>query len=196
MAKSELFPSLTFATKFIAGAGRADTAVVPIADGDHGSVTLICGDMFIALEQFVSDPFDIVYDRHSFGAIAPDMRPRYAHTILSVLRKSSSAARPGVLGVNDGLYFMQVAHRRDASLSSGPPFHITLDEVRKHFECGGVASGIEWTYGFLPNFSDCDEVFSMLQRTMRFSRLTNVIQGSHPLMKIMRECVIYGVLHL
>jgi hypothetical protein len=163
MAKSELFPSLTFASTVLSGVGRSDTAHVPLADGSHGSITLICGDMFIALERFISDPFDIVYDRHSFGAISPELRPSYARTILSVLRKGSSASRPSVLGANLGLYFMQVAHRRDASLSAGPPFHITVEEVRKHFNCDGIENGIEWTYGFLPSFSDVDEVSSTSQ---------------------------------
>jgi hypothetical protein len=164
MVKCELFPSLTFTSTVVSGVGRSDSASVPLADGSHGSITLICGDMFTALEHFAIDPFDIVYDRHSFGAITPDMRPRYARTISSILRKPLSANRPGLLGANDGLYFMQVAHRHDASLSAGPPFHITVDEVRKHFNCDGVANRIEWSYGYLPIFSDADEVCFLSQR--------------------------------
>jgi hypothetical protein len=161
MAKTELFPSLTFTCTDIDGVGRADSATLPLADGGCGCITLICGDLFIALQRFVSDPFDIVYDRHSFGAISPEMRPRYASTIMSLLRQPSSrGAAPSFLGACAGLYFMQVAHRRDGSFSAGPPFHVTLEEVQKQFSTSVNAVGIEWSYGHVPGFSDDEEVRS------------------------------------
>jgi hypothetical protein len=194
MAKSEHFPSLSFTSTVRNGVGCSDTASVPLADGVHGSVTLICGDMFVALEQFVSDPFDIVYDRHSFGAIPPDMRPRYARTISAVLRKSSAGSHPSILGSN-ALYFMQVAHRRDANVSAGPPYHVNIEEVQKQFSDEGVASGIQWSYGFLPSFSADDEVGQhSASAFLLLGHLTLWSQVSHPLMKVMKECVIYGIL--
>jgi hypothetical protein len=160
MAKKELFPALSFTSSVLSGVGVSDSASVPLAGGGCGSITLVCGDLFVALEHFVSLPFDIVYDRHSFGAISPDMRPRYARAVSSVLRQ---AARPGLLPPHAALYFMQVAHRRDASLSAGPPFHISVDEVQMHFSNGAV-KGIEWSYGLVPSFSEGEQVGVMLQQ--------------------------------
>lgn len=163
MAKKELFPALSFTSSVLSGVGVSDSASVPLAGGGCGSITLVCGDLFVALEHFVSLPFDVVYDRHSFGAISPDMRPRYARAVSSVLRQAPSAARPGLLAPHAALYFMQVAHRRDASLSAGPPFHISIDEVQMHFSNGAV-KGIEWNYGFVPSFSEGEEVGVVLQQ--------------------------------
>jgi hypothetical protein len=157
MAKSDLFPSLTFSSTTIEGLGRADSATLPLADGGSGSITLICGDIFIALERFVSDPFDIIYDRHSFGAITPDLRSRYSRSILAAMRRPSTPVRASVLGANAGLYFMQVMHRRNADFAAGPPFHVTLDEVQRHFNSDGVAEGIQWSYGSVPIFSQEEE---------------------------------------
>lgn len=175
LAKTDLFPSLTFTSTVRDGAGRCDTASVPLDDGGHGSITLICGDLFVALQEYVSNPFDIVYDRHSFGAIQPDMRPLYARTVAAVLRQPSSPTRPSILGPNAGLYFMQVAHRRDANPSAGPPFHVSVELVESHFNGDGACSGVEWSYGSVPVFSEGEQV-------------------AHPLLSLMRECNIYGVL--
>jgi hypothetical protein len=161
MAKSELFPSLSFTSSVLSEVGLSDTAPVPLADGGCGSITLICGDLFVALEHFISHPFDIVYDRHSFGAITPEMRPRYARSVTSVLRKAPSAGHP--LASHAALYFMQVAHRRDASPSAGPPFHISVEEVQKHFSSGAV-NEIEWSYGLLPSFAEGEQVRAILQQ--------------------------------
>ena len=148
---------MTFSSTTIDGLGRSDSAFLPLAEGGNGSITLICGDIFIALEHFVSDPFDIIYDRHSFGAISPELRSRYARSISAVTRRLSTPTRASVLGANAGLYFMQVMHRRNADLAAGPPFHVTLDEVQLHFNSALAADGIQWSYGSLPCFSQEEE---------------------------------------
>ena len=199
LAKTDLFPSLTFTSTVRDGGGRCDTASVPLDDGGHGSITLICGDLFVALREYVSNPFDIVYDRHSFGAIQPDMRPLYARTVAAVLRQPSSPTRPSILGPYAGLYFMQVAHRRDANPSAGPPFHVSVELVHSHFNDDGACSRVEWSYGLVPVFSEGEQVNMHMLRPVillcLLCLLTAVIQVAHPLLNLMRECNIYGVLH-
>jgi hypothetical protein len=73
------------------------------------------------------------------------------------MRRPSTPVRASVLGANAGLYFMQVMHRRNADFAAGPPFHVTLDEVQRHFNSDGVAEGIQWSYGSVPIFSQEEE---------------------------------------
>jgi thiopurine S-methyltransferase len=88
------------------------------------SITLLCGDFF-QLGSNGDDnefKFDAVWDRASLVAIQPTLREDYARTIGRVI------VRPG------GRYLLSTLVRPDGNTTTGPPFSIDEQEVRRIFE--------------------------------------------------------------
>lgn len=80
---------------------------------EHEGLTFIRGDVFD-----VRGSFDAVWDRAALIALPPDVRARYAKHVTSLVRPGGT--------------MLLVTLEHDAG--SGPPFEVTPDEVRAHYE--------------------------------------------------------------
>lgn len=81
------------------------------------NLTLSCGDFF-KLEE--GHQYDYVYDRASLVALPSEMRVRYVEKIKNVLK-------PG------GKYLL-ISYEYNESQMQSPPFSVTEEEIRRHYE--------------------------------------------------------------
>jgi len=79
-----------------------------------GRITILCGDVLSATPALLGK-IDRIWDRAALVALPPDMRPRYAATLTSLLA-------PGGLQ-------LQNAFSYDQSKMDGPPFSVPPSEV-------------------------------------------------------------------
>eukprot|EP00762_Andalucia_godoyi_P004464 ANDGO_08219.mRNA.1 Thiopurine S-methyltransferase len=105
---AESFPELQF-TKSELGYTSSDKRVC-----------ILQGDFFERVMQTPLETYDIIYDRASMVAIAPDARPRYAELIH---RKTSASS----------VMFLEVVLRSPEKACLGPPFMVPLDQVSQQF---------------------------------------------------------------
>lgn len=80
----------------------------------HGAITIIAADFF-ATHVGVLGPVDALYDRAALIALPPDLRPRYAQHVRSLLAPGS----PGLVITID----------YDQTRIDGPPFSVPLTEL-------------------------------------------------------------------
>eukprot|EP00760_Papus_ankaliazontas_P035462 PhM_4_TR7806/c0_g1_i1/m.69718/K00569/TPMT, tpmT; thiopurine S-methyltransferase len=100
-----------------------------------GTLTLYEGDFFgvmsdilkPAIERGDEAPVDLVYDRASFMAILPSLRPAYVEAVLGVLRPADAAALPGSGVIEVATILLEIITREDKTV--GPPFDIPAECV-------------------------------------------------------------------
>lgn len=95
----------------------------PRGDGDHdrpaaGSFTLLVGDFFAATPSLIG-PVDAGYDRAALIALPPELRPRYAATLRSLLPP--------------GAPLLVITLEYDQRAMDGPPFSVPEAELRAHY---------------------------------------------------------------
>ena len=88
-----------------------------------GPYTLYCGDIF-ELRADEAGAIAGVFDRGALVALPPDVRPRYAEHVLSLMGSGSQC--------------LLVALEYDQSIMSGPPFSVAGDEVREIYGAAAV----------------------------------------------------------
>jgi len=93
-----------------------------------GGVDLHVADIF-HLEPDAIGHMDAVWDRAALVALPPDVRPRYAQKILSLLRP--------------GGRMLLVTFAYDQSRLDGPPYSVPDDEVRALYGSAGELSRLE-----------------------------------------------------
>lgn len=111
------------------GVDMAPTAIERLrervdARPDSVSVEAEVGDVFTLPQRHAEASFDAVFEYTCFCAIDPADRPRYAATMTHLVR-------PG-----GRLLFLVFPTHRD--VEGGPPFAVTLEDVRAHFDEGWV----------------------------------------------------------
>lgn len=84
----------------------------------HSGVTIFVGDFFATTPALLG-PLDALYDRAALIALPPDLRPTYVDHVRDLV----AAGSPGIV----------ISLEYDETRMSGPPFSVTLDEVRAHY---------------------------------------------------------------
>jgi len=87
----------------------------PFTSYSAGAITLLAGDWFAATPELIG-PVDAVYDRAALVALPPELRPRYAAHLRSLLA-------PGATSIVITLEY-------DPSAMTGPPFAVLEAELR------------------------------------------------------------------
>ena len=82
------------------------------------NIDIVVGNIFDVSRQMLG-PVDAVYDRAALVALPKDMRLRYTAHLMKI-----TANAPQLL----------VSYEYDQSLMSGPPFSISQEEVRQHYD--------------------------------------------------------------
>jgi thiopurine S-methyltransferase len=115
-------------TAFTVGiaADTAEPRDAAAADPAHpaGSLTLLVGDLFAATPE-LTGPIDAVYDRAALIALPPDLRPRYAAALRSLL----PAAAP----------LLVITLEYDQRAMQGPPFSVPESELRALYPAAELA---------------------------------------------------------
>lgn len=83
-------------------------------------IWILCGDFF-SLSPSVAGKYDLIWDRAAMVAIDPSQREEYVNVLGSVLK-------PG------GLLLLSGYVRPKSDLTTGPPFTLNKDQVRRLFE--------------------------------------------------------------
>jgi len=79
-------------------------------------ITIFCGDYF----DFVSRPFDALFDRAALVAMPADQRPRYVEHTKALLKQDA--------------YRLIVTFEYDQAIVNGPPFAVLTDEVKSYWD--------------------------------------------------------------
>ena len=103
----------------------AELAMVPkissVGEIKHYSaknIDIYVGNIFAVSKKMLGS-IDAVYDRAALVALPEELRSRYAAHLIEVTNKSSQ---------------LLIAYHYDQSLVQGPPFSISNEEVRQHYE--------------------------------------------------------------
>ncbi len=101
----------------------AERGIEPVQHGPYWSgagVQVFVGDFF----ELIAEPFDAVWDRAAMIALPADLRPRYAKTVLSLMRSGATL-------LLDTLDY-------DQARSEGPPFAVSDREVESYYADQGT----------------------------------------------------------
>ncbi|EQA36027.1 thiopurine S-methyltransferase, Se/Te detoxification family [Leptospira inadai serovar Lyme str. 10] len=109
VAVEQLFQELGVEPK-ITGAGKLDRY-------SANNIDIFVGDIF-HLSKMLLGPVDAIYDRAALVALPEEMRNRYAAHLIEITDKA-----PQLL----------ICYEYDQSLSEGPPFSISKEEVNRHY---------------------------------------------------------------
>lgn len=82
------------------------------------NIDIFCGDIFLVSDKMLG-PVDAVYDRAALVALPKDMRGRYTAHLMKM-----TAQAPQLL----------ICYDYDQNMMEGPPFSISNEEVRQHYE--------------------------------------------------------------
>ena len=82
-----------------------------------GRATLYEGDM-LELRTELENQFDAVYDKDSFGALDPDMRPDFCERVAHYLK-------------DGGIVYAEVKFKSTDQRDVGPPFHLEESDLMK-----------------------------------------------------------------
>jgi thiopurine S-methyltransferase len=82
------------------------------------NIEIFVGDIFDLSKELLG-PVHAIYDRAALVALPKEMRQRY-----TIHLKQITDAAPQLL----------ICYEYDQSLMDGPPFHISFDEIKKHYE--------------------------------------------------------------
>ncbi|CAG5100208.1 Oidioi.mRNA.OKI2018_I69.XSR.g16893.t1.cds [Oikopleura dioica] len=88
------------------------------------------GDFFEFPE---GEKFALIFDRGSMVAVNPSDREKYAEKIKKLLR-------------SDGKVLLSAISRDEEHLKNGPPFHLTLEDVKNAYEKIGMKVNLLGTY--------------------------------------------------
>lgn len=83
-------------------------------------IDIFVGDIFDLTSEFLG-AVDAVYDRAALVALPEDMRIRYSAHLVKITGKATQ---------------LLIAYEYDETLISGPPFSISVDEVKRHYASG------------------------------------------------------------
>jgi thiopurine S-methyltransferase len=81
------------------------------------NIDIFVGDIF-ELSSAILGPVDAIYDRAALVALPEEMRQRYSAHLMRITNVA-----PQLL----------IAYEYNQSLMDGPPFSVSIDEVRKHY---------------------------------------------------------------
>lgn len=81
------------------------------------NIDIFVGDIF-ELSSAILGPVDAIYDRAALVALPEEMRQRYSAHLMRITN-----AVPQLI----------IAYEYNQSLMDGPPFSVSIDEVRKHY---------------------------------------------------------------
>lgn len=90
----------------------------PLQLRSEGGTEIFVGDIF-DLDQETLGPIDAVFDRAAYIALPADIRERYAAHVAKI-----TAGAPQLL----------VSLEYDQSVMVGPPFSVSAEEIRSHYE--------------------------------------------------------------
>lgn len=93
-------------------------------------IALKQGDFF----EYPDDhKFELIFDRGSMVAVNPKDREKYAQKIKTLLK-------------SDGKVLLQAISRDEEHLKNGPPFHLTIDDVKNSYEKIGMKVNVLGSY--------------------------------------------------
>lgn len=90
-------------------------------------IDIFVDDIF-ALSSARLGPIDVVYDRAALVALPPDMRLRYTAHLMEI---------------TEGAPQFVIAFEYDQQLMDGPPFSVTEDEIRRHYDDAYTVTRVE-----------------------------------------------------
>jgi len=93
-------------------------------------IALKQGDFF---EYPDNQKFELIFDRGSMVAVNPKDREKYAQKIKTLLK-------------SDGKVLLSAISRDEEHLKNGPPFHLTVDDVKNAYEKIGMKVSVLGSY--------------------------------------------------
>ncbi|CAG5100206.1 Oidioi.mRNA.OKI2018_I69.XSR.g16892.t1.cds [Oikopleura dioica] len=92
------------------------------SEEDSLNISLRPGDFYLYPED---EKFEFIFDRGSMVAIDPNDREKYAEKIFNLLQ-------------DGGIVLLEAILRDESEIANGPPFHLTLEQVKSAYDQFGL----------------------------------------------------------